>query len=207
MEMPFSTPSDKESVYDFVIAPQTGSAFTLLKDQYLKVVTPTGCQVADLVCINAHDHREKLSTARSADYADTIYLSEGHILYSNRSRLMLTIIEDTCGRHDLLIPPCSLEMFRIVGSNKDYHPSCQENLAKNLARFAIAEDDIPSAFNIFMNVEVDLFGRLHIKPSLATPRASLVLKAEMDLLIGLTACSHEETNDGACKPIEFQIFK
>ncbi len=206
MEMPLQKSANEESVETFEIAAQTGSAFKLMKGHSLKVTTPTGRQVADLVCINTHDHRERLSTARSADYADTIYLSEGDCLYSNRSRCMLHITQDTCRRHDLLMPPCSLEMFQIVAGNSSYHPSCQENLAQNLGLFSIAEDDIPTAFNIFMNVDVDLLGRLHIKPPLAIANAIIVFRAEMDLLIGLTACSHEQTNDGACKPIHFEIF-
>ena len=57
---------------------------------------------------------EWLSSGRTIDYANTIYLTTGNILYSNRSRPMWTIVEDTVGRHDFLLTPCSLEMFRIL---------------------------------------------------------------------------------------------
>lgn len=207
MELSVQKSANKKAVNTFEIAAQTGSAFNVMKGQFLKVTTPTGRQVADLVCFNAFDFRERLSTARSADYADTIYLTEGHWLFSNRSRQMLSIIQDTTGRNDLLMPPCSLEMFHLEGGHLTYHPSCQENLTKNLARYSIAEEEIPSAFNIFMNVEVIPSGKMQIKAPLAGANATIIFRAEMDLIIGLTACSHEQTNDGACKPIQFEIFK
>ena len=143
---------------------------------------------------------------RSIDYADRIYLTTGDTLYSNRSGKMLTILEDTCGRHDALMTPCSLEMFQIVAGNKEYHPSCQENLANAFHEFGIAGDRISTTFNIFMNVLVSQEGSLKIARSIAKPNDYVVLKAEMDLIVGLTACSHEETNSGECKHIEYEIF-
>ena len=81
---------------------------------------------------------EWLSSGRSIDYANTIYLTTGHVLYSNNSRPMLTIGEDKVGRHDFLLTPCSPETFQIIYDNHEYHPSCFENLWRNLEPFGIA---------------------------------------------------------------------
>lgn len=87
------------------IPAQTGVAFRLQRGQRLEVVDPNGKQVSDLFCVSADDIREHYSSNRSMDYADTLLLSTGHVLYSNRSQPMLTILADSCGRHDLLMPP------------------------------------------------------------------------------------------------------
>src|SRR5436853_851274 len=135
------------------LEPQTGTAFELSKGQSLRVIDLEGEQVADLTAFARADKKEWLSSGRSIDYANSIYLTTGNILYSNRSRPMLTIVTDDVGRHDFLLTPCSPETFKIIYQNKDYHPSCFENL-KALERFGIALDSIPTTFNIFMNVEV-----------------------------------------------------
>ena len=96
------------------IAPRSGVAFELRRGQQLKVIDPEGEQVADLVAFNRHDTGEAISSGRSIDYASRIYLSTGDPLYSNRSSVLLRIVEDTVGRHDFLLSPCSAEMFRIV---------------------------------------------------------------------------------------------
>ena len=82
-----------------------------------------------------------LSTGRSIDYNETIYLTTGHVLYSNRSSPMLTIGRDDCGRHDLLFAPCSPEMFQKLYDFGPDHPSCFGNLAGNLASFGFDTPD------------------------------------------------------------------
>ena len=188
-----------------VLKPQSGFAFRLTKGSTLKVIDPLGQQVSDLFCFNAHDLAESLSSGRSIDYNDTIFLTQGNQLYSNRSQVMMSILEDSCGRHDFLLTPCSLKMFQIVEGGKSYHPSCHENLAENLAEFGVTPDQISTTFNIFMNVLVSETGAIRIEPPRSRPGDWIVLRAEMDLFVGLTACSHEETNNGSCKPIHFEI--
>ena len=161
---------------------QSGAGFKILRGQKLKVTTPDGGQVSDLFCFNLHDKSEVFSASRSIDYNDRIYLSCGDFLYSNRSQEMFQIIEDTCGRHDLLMPPCSLKMFQIVSQNNEYHPSCHENLAKAAKIFDISEDQIGTAFNLFMNVTVSNTGKVQIEKSLSKANDYIILKAEMDLL-------------------------
>jgi uncharacterized protein YcgI (DUF1989 family) len=187
------------------LEPQTGTAFELHAGQSLRVIDVEGEQVADLIAFNAGDKSEWLSSGRSIDYANRIYLTKGDALYSNRSRPMFTIVEDEVGRHDFLLTPCSPETFKIIYKNKSAHPSCFHNLATHLAPFGIAPDAIPTTFNIFMNVEVDPNGALKILPPRSKAGESIVLRAEMDLIVGLTACSAEMSNNYSFKPIGFEI--
>lgn len=189
-----------------ILAPQTGTAFKLNRGQKLRVVDPHGQQVSDLFCVSASDPNEYLSGGRSIDYAERIYLSAEDFLYSNRSHKMLKIIEDSCGRHDFLLTPCSLKMFQIVSGSKEFHPSCDENLASSLAVFHVPADRISTTFNIFMNVSVDGQGGLSIRPPLSKAGDSILFEACMDLIVGLTACSHEQTNAGVCKEIHFEVI-
>jgi uncharacterized protein YcgI (DUF1989 family) len=187
------------------LEPQTGTAFKLARGESLRVIDLQGEQVADLVAFAAEDPAEWLSSGRSIDYANRIYLTTGDILYSNRSRPMLTIIADDVGRHDFLLTPCSPETFQIIYRDQNPHPSCFQNLAENLTKFGIAPDAIPTTFNIFMNVEVDLRGELAILPPRSKAGDSITLRAETDLIVGLTACSAEKSNNHKFKPIGYEI--
>ena len=188
------------------LQPQTGMGLRLEQGQVLRVIDPEGEQVSDVVAFAGGDTCERLSSGRSIDYNNTVYLTTGHVLYSNRSNPMFTILEDRVGRHDFLLTPCSPETFEILyEDHQGYHPSCFENLAKNLERFGIAEDDIPTTFNAFMNVNVLLSGELEIGPPLSKPGDFLDLRAEMDLVVGVTACSAEKSNNHSLKPIDLEI--
>lgn len=189
------------------IEPQSGKAFQLRKGDFLKVIDPLGQQVSDIVCFNLSDNKEWLSAGKTLDYANTILISTGHKLYSNRSRVMLEILEDTNGRNDFLLAPCSRETFEIIYNYQGYHPSCHENLYQNLEPYGIGPDDIPVAFNVFMNVQVQLDGSFTVDPPTSKAGDYVLFKAHMDLVVGLTACSAGQSNNFNYKPIDYQILK
>jgi uncharacterized protein YcgI (DUF1989 family) len=187
------------------IDPQCGVAFELRHGQLLRVIDPQGEQVSDLAAFSLDDRDEWLSSGRTIDYNDTIYFTTGHQLYSNRSRVMFTIVRDTVGRHDFLYTPCSRETFTLIYNHEGDHPSCFENLSRALAPFAVPPDRIPTTFNIFMNVEMAPDGRLAVRPPRSKAGDCIELRAEIDLLVGLTACSAEMSNNYRFKPIEYEI--
>ena len=184
---------------------KTGLGLTLRKGDMLRVIDPMGEQVSDLTAFGRDDRSEWLSSGRTIDYANTIYLTTGHTLYSNRSRPMFTIAEDTVGRHDFLLTPCSPETFEIIYGLDEYHPSCFENLCVNLEQYGITPDMIPTTLNIFMNVVVLPTGELRIDPPSSKAGDSIILVAEMDLIVGITACSAEKSNNGTFKPIDVEV--
>lgn len=188
------------------IEKQTGTAFKLKKGQRLKVIDPKGEQVSDMVLFNAEDVREKISSGKTLDFEETILITKGHFLWSNRSRKMMEILEDTNGRNDFLLAPCSPETFQIMYKNPEYHPSCFENLYTNLKPFGIEPDDVPTAFNIFMNVQFDAEGKLSVDPPQSKAGDYVLFRAEIDLIVALTACSAEDSNNGSFKPIHYEIL-
>ena len=170
------------------------------------MIDPEGMQVADLLAYNAADLDEVVSSGRTLDYAETIRLTTGHVLYSNRSRPMLEIVEDSVGTHDFLLTPCSVDTFSHFYPDQPVHRGCFGNLVAALEPWGIGPDRIPTAFNCFMNVPVDgATGRLTVEPPLSKAGDRIVFRAAMDLVIGLTACSAYASNGGSFKPIAWHI--
>jgi len=201
-----------ESTFRYHLEPQTGIAFELEKGQTLRVIDPTGEQVSDVVAFASAgpgraNASEWLSSGRTIDYNNTIYQTTGHVLYSNRSHPMFTILEDRVGRHDFLLTPCSPGTFEMLyEDHHGYHPSCFENLMQNCERFGVRGDDIPTTFNVFMNVEVLPSGEITIGPPLSKPGDFIDLRAEINLVVGVTACSAEKSNNHSLKPIDLKVF-
>ena len=188
------------------IPERSGTAFALPRGATLTVIDPKGEQVADLLAFNADDVGEAISSGRTLDYAETIYLTKGHKLYSNRSRAMLDIVRDTVGRHDFLLTPCSVDTFAHFYPDLPVHRGCFGNLAEALAPYGVTPDMIPTAFNCFMNVPVDGgTGKLRVLPPVSKAGDSITFRAEMDLVIGLTACSAPDSNGGTFKPIQYRV--
>lgn len=189
------------------IHPRCGVAFELKAGQRLRVIDPLGEQVADLIAFSRANTQEYLSSGRTLDYASRLFLTTGDLLYSNRSRPMFQIGEDRVRRHDFLLTPCSADTFRILYGHEHPHRGCQGNLAAALAPYGIAPDQIPVTFNVFMNVEVDgETGEFSVRPPRSKAGDYVDFVAKMDLIVGLTACSAEQSNNYSFKPIEYDVF-
>lgn len=188
------------------LEPRTGAGFLLRAGERLRVEDIEGEQVSDLFAVDAGDVNHWLSSGRTIDYANRIYLREGDTLYSNRSAPMLELVEDTSGGHDFLLTPCSQEMFAKLYDIHEPRPSCFGNLAKNMVPFGVDSDRIATTLNIFMSVRPDeQSGELTIGAPTSGAGDYAVFEARMDLIVGLTACSAELSNNGTFKPIGFAI--
>jgi uncharacterized protein len=189
-----------------IIPPRSAIAFTMRKGQRLTVTDIQGEQVCDFICYNLNDRTEYLSSGRTIDYANTIFLTKGHDFYSNRSNVMFKMVEDTVGRHDFLLTPCSSDTFRIIYGHTDPHRGCFGNLCAVLAEYGITGDQIPVCFNIFMNLKVDGdSGKIAVLPPKSRGGDYVVLEATMDLVVGMTACSAEMSNNYSFKPIGYHL--
>jgi uncharacterized protein YcgI (DUF1989 family) len=194
-------------VTKFQIDPQSGTAIFLEKGQRLRVIDVEGEQVADLVSFRSNELHERISSARTIDYSEKINFSKGDVLYSNRSNPMLTITNDSVGKHDFLFAPCSQEMFQRTYGIQQPHPNCLDNLSRELKRHGIDDWHIPTAFNIFMNTQINEDGSIQILPPLSKAGDSIEFRAEMDLLVGITACSAGICNNFTWTPIDIEIYE
>ncbi|RRQ48632.1 urea carboxylase-associated family protein [Maribacter algicola] len=189
------------------IPPQSGTAFLLNKGELLKVSCPLGEQVADMTAHNALDKMEFLSNGKTLDFEETLRLTQGSKLYSNQSNPMLEIVEDTCGLHDFLLAPCCKQTMKHFYNIDGECPTCADNLQNALEKYNIERALIPTAFNIFMNVQIAEDMTISVQKPIAKPGDFVVFKACMDLIIGLTACSAGASNGYSFKNIEYSIDK
>lgn len=189
-----------------LVAAGTGVSVRLRRGEQLRVIDPQGGQSGDLLVIS-QDGRDRISNGRTFDYGGKIYVSTGDVLWSDRSNPMMTIVADAVGRHDFLYAPCSLEMYRMQYGVTDYHPNCHDNLRSAMQALGIELDFMPTPLNVFMNVAVADDGRLSFGPPKSRAGDSMVLRAEMDLAIALSACPASSCNGGAPpRPLAFEIL-
>lgn len=189
-----------------VIEPRHGVSFRLNKGDKLKVMDLKGEQVSDFFCFFEDDKDDYLSSGRTLDYLSKIFLSEGDLLYSSKSRPMAKIVEDTVGRHDFLLTPCSKDTFRIIYGDDRPHHGCEGNLLKSFSEMGISKNSLPTTFNLFMNVLIDESGNLKVAPPTSKAGDYIVIEALENLLVGLTACSALQSNNGSFKPIAYDIL-
>ena len=159
---------------------ETGESF--------QIVNIEGSQVVALWAFVQPDTKEFLSTEHTRSCLQKLIPEVGDNLYSNRRRPILKIIEDTSpGVHDMLLSACDIQRYELLG-HVGYHKNCADNLTNSAKEFGHQLSDVPSPFNIFERVEIGPNGQLAIEPPLVGAGQFITLKAEVALLVIMSAC-------------------
>ena len=187
-----------------IIPAGCGAGFRMKRGARLRIVDFCGQQSGDLVAFCDGDSSEALSNGRTFDYLSRLYMRTGDILYSTRSRPMFRIIADSAGRHDFLYGACTAEMYEIQYGLSN-HSNCSDNLTQALRSVGMEVALLPTPLNVFMNVEIHTDGTLSIHPPRTRAGDSIVLSAEMDLVVALAACPASLCNGGSAKPLGYEI--
>jgi urea carboxylase-associated protein 1 len=160
--------------------------------QLLRIEDLQGRQAIDLICYNRANLAEKFWAAHSAKLNGTIYLTTGHVLYSDLAAPMMTIVEDTVGVNDVICGSCSAALDGLRYGPDKAVPGCMDNFEAAIEPWGLTRADIPMCFNIFLDYPVEDGGRVAIDKE-APSRAGdhIVLRAEMDLLTVISNCPQE----------------
>ena len=179
-------------------------ARVLKAGQTLRIVDLEGQQAVDFLCYNAADPSERYNAADTMKYAKTIFLTAGHGIYSDMGRRLLTIVEDTCGRHDTIGGCCSAASNELRYGVKDT-PACRENFLRALAPFGLGKKDIVANINWFMNVPVEPDGAMAIVDGVSKPGDHVDLRAEMDVLAVISNCPQTRNPCNGWKPSPIRV--
>jgi urea carboxylase-associated protein 1 len=181
------------------------------RGQTLRIVDLEGNQAVDTIFYNAEDTLESYSVTDTLQAQGGIYLSTGSVLMSNRGRPMLTIVADTCGRHDTLGGACAAESNTVrYAAQKKFMHSCRDNylLALLHADNGMGKRDLVPNVNFFMNVPVTPEGGLRFADGLSAPGKYVELRAEMDVLVLVSNCPQLNNPCNAYNPtpVRFVIW-
>jgi urea carboxylase-associated protein 1 len=124
----------------------------LTAGQRLRITDLEGTQAVDTIFYNAADPSERYSSADTVRAQGGIFLTTGSVLVSNDGRAMLTVVEDSCGRHDTVGGACSAESntCRFGHHTRAMH-NCRDNFLVGLARHGLGKRDLVPNINFFMH--------------------------------------------------------
>ena len=161
--------------------------------QVLRILDLHGNQAVDTLFYNARRPEERYSAMDTIAAQGAIYLTTGTRLLSNEGRALLTIVADTCGRHDTLGGACSAESNTVrYALDKGHMHSCRDSFLLALARwgapYGLDKRDLAPNINFFMNVPVTPTGGLRFEDGVSAPGKYVEMRAEMDVLVLISNC-------------------
>nr|WP_298143024.1 urea amidolyase associated protein UAAP2 [uncultured Pseudomonas sp.] len=158
--------------------------------QTLRLLDLEGNQAVDTLFYNARNPRERYDPQRTLRKQNSVYLTTGTVLYSNLGNPLLSIVADTCGRHDTLGGACAQESNTVrYALDKRYMHSCRDNfLRASLHDGRLNKADIGANINFFMNVPVTPEGGLTFEDGISAPGKYVELLAHMDVIVLISNC-------------------
>lgn len=182
-----------------------GKAVRVASGQHVRITDIVGGQIGDMFAIAAEDHEEFISPSHTRLYNTTMFPRIGQSFYSNKDRPMLTFVKDNSpGMHDMLMASCNTKMFEDFGLEE--HPNCRDNYFKAAAEGGIEHKIKPDPVNFFQNTPPMPDGSILVGITMSQPGDNVVLKAETDIILILTACSTEAINLCKSSPLLIEVF-
>ena len=179
------------------------------KGQTLRIVDLEGNQAVDVIFYAAGDNTEHYSATDTLLRQGGIYLTTGSVLVSNLGRAMLTLVADTCGRHDTLGGACAAESNTVrYALQKKFMHNCRDNylLALQNADVGLGKRDLVPNINFFMNVPVTEGGDLKFDDGVSGPGKYVEMRAEMDVWVLISNCPQLNNPCNAYNPTPIQLL-
>jgi len=199
--------------YDSIIPAGEPWIYEILRGQYLRIVDVEGNQAADTLFYNANDYEDRYSAQDTIRSQANIYLTTGTRLMSSKGNVLLTIVADTCGRHDTLGGACSMESNMVrYAIEKRYMHACRQSFVKAALAWsrglggALEKRDITHNINFFMNVPVTPEGGLRFEDGLSGPGKYVEMRAEMDVLAVISNCPQLNNPCNAYNPTPIRVL-
>lgn len=188
---------------EYIIPACSGMKIDVKQGQSITVIDIEGGQVVDFFAEVNGNVNEFLSTGVTIDCNESLKLNVGDIIYTNLYRPMIKVITDDVGEHDLLHPCCRPEMYNFFYHNGEEHPNCFDNINRVLDE----QRAVIVPVNLFMHTKISTNGSISVEEPVSKAGDKIVLKALMDITLGVAACSVSESkcNRGTCSPVKIVV--
>lgn len=199
----------RDAVHDFTVNAGDPFVCEIKQGQHVRIVDLKGNQAIDTLFYNARDYSDRYSAQDTIRNQRNIYLTTGTQLISNYGHLLLTIVADTCGRHDTLGGACAAEsnMVRYDIAKRHMH-ACRNSFLKGALAWGhgLEKRDLTSNINFFMNVPVTPDGALTFEDGISDARKYVELRSEMDTLMVISNCPQLNNPCNGYDPTPIQVL-
>ena len=199
----------KDASFRQVVEAGTGFSRVISKGETFRIVDIEGNQAVDTLFYDAHDPTDRYSSVDTIREQGKVYLTTGSRLMSTGGNVLLTIVADTCGRHDTLGGACAAESNQVrYAIEKKYMHNCRDTFLLELARHQphMTKRDITSNINFFMNVPVTPQGGLTFEDGISAPMRYVELVAERDVLVLISNCPQLNNPCNAYNPTPVEVM-
>jgi urea carboxylase-associated protein 1 len=198
-----------KAVFDQTLPAGDGFSRVVKQGQVLRLVDVEGNQAADTLFYDVHDPSNRYSAVDTLREQGNIYLSTGSKLLSLDGDVLMTIVADTCGRHDTLGGACAAESNQVrYAIEKKYMHACRDTFLLQCACHTpnLSKRDLTANVNFFMNVPVTPEGKLTFEDGVSAPGRYVEMRAERDVRVLISNCPQLNNPCNGFNPTPIRIL-
>lgn len=182
-----------------------GRGFEVEAGELIRLTDLRGSQPIDFWAFNRRNISEYLSCEHTKPSIERLFPRVGDAAYTNHRRPIVRVIEDNSpGQHDMQFAACDRWRYLELGA-KLPHASCTDNLHLALDSLAIRLGFTPQPWNIFTNFFLNPDGSFTVKAPETKPGDNIVLRAEMDAYVVVSACPQDMNATCGGVPTDIQV--
>ena len=159
----------------------------------LRLIDLRGDACASLLLFNAAMPTERLNIADTVKVQWDAYPAAGSLLLSDMGRVLASIEQDEAATHDAFCGASNEVSNRKRygdGSNSGAYPNARDRLLLGAAKHGLGRRDVHPCINLFKGVRIGADGAVVPQLGPFAPGRSLVLRAEMNLIVVIANCPH-----------------
>jgi len=160
----------------------------LRRGEALRIVDESGRSSVSLIGWREEDTSERINCADTVKVQWSAAVGKGRVILSDMGRVLLSVIEDSSGAHDLLVggstPASTLAAFGAPGRNT------QENFLAAASKIGLDVRDIPPCITFFAPISLDDAGRFGWQEGRKRSGDFVDVRAEMNLVLVVSNCPH-----------------
>ena len=175
------------------------------KGQVLVIRDTHGQQAVDFLCYDADNTSDRYSATNTVKVQGNVYVGKGTVLYADSGKPLLSVIEDTVGKHDTIYGCCSNPNNKLRYGVKTTE-SCYTNFTQELQKHGMDVTSIVPNVNWFMSVPVLDDGAAGVAEAAIKPGSFVKLRAECNVLAVLSNCPQMHNPCNGYKPTPIEVW-
>ena len=211
-----TTPPKDKILYETVVEGGWNFSQIVRRGRTIRLTDLEGGANASSLFYNADNYSERYNMGDTLKIQHISSLFKHACIYSDMGRVLMSVVDETCGWHDVICGTTYrdhiLQKFgtkTYQEAHNDFYRNGFDSLTVELAKCGMTKRDFTNVVNFFSKTDIDADGNMTFSEGHSPAGSHVDLRAEMDTLIILDTGMHplNPSTEYLRKPVGITVYE